>query len=293
MSRKQDDRISIPKTPAWAVKLRSINPTVGTAERKVSEYILHNTDKAIYQTITEVAEAAQVSEATVVRLCRRLGHKGFQGLRIALAKSRIPPLRVIHEDVKDTDDVSTIKEKVFCGSIKVLQDTLSILENSELERTIKAITSAVNFDIYGLGGSGIIAEDACHKFMKIGIRAKAFSDCNLQAMSAALLGSRDVAMGISHSGSVIDVVEALQIAKSKGATTICITHSAKSPITKVSDIKIFTSANEMMFRSDAMETRIVHLAIIDTLYVGVALELREKATRSLDLIRQAVANKGY
>ena len=177
--------------------------------------------------------------------------------------------------------------------MQALQDTLTIVGDGELEKAVDAISKAKKFDIYGLGGSGCVAADAHHKFVKIGVRSNAYSDCNLQAMSAALLGPGDVAMAISHSGGVKDVVEALQIAQKRGATTIVITHYAKSPITKYADIKLYTTATEMMFRSDAMISRIAQLAIIDTLYVGVALELGDSASTSLDAIREAVAIKGF
>lgn len=283
----------VPRTPVWQIKLRSVMPSLGAAERRVAEYIMANPSKIVYLSITELAEASRASEATIVRLCRRLNYKGFQGLKIAMAQDLVPSLQAIHESISENDTISEIKKKVFYGSMKVLQDTVSIVDDRELEKAVHAIAHAGKFDIYGLGGSGCVAEDARHKFIKIGVRAAVYKDCNLQAMSAALLGPGDVAMAVSHSGSVRDVVEALQIAKQHGATTICITHFARSPITEVSDIKLFTTASEMMFRSDAMTSRIAQLAIIDTLYAGVALALGERAIRSLDMVREAVVTKGY
>jgi DNA-binding MurR/RpiR family transcriptional regulator len=293
MSNQPNDAVTVSRTPVWEIKLRSVLSVLGAAERRVAEYVLNNQDKIVYQSITELAEAAGVSEATVVRFCRRLGHKGFQGLKIALAQDIVPTLQAIHEEISEDDGVSEIKQKVFVGSIKALQDTVMITDDAELSRAIDAIAKAAKFDIYGLGGSGCIAEDARHKFMKIGVRSAVYTDCNLQAMSAALLGPQDVALAISHSGSVRDTVEALQIAKQQGATTICITHYAKSPISEVADIKLFTTSEEMMFRSDAMASRIAQLAIIDTLYVGVALKMGEKATQALKAVRQAVVSKGF
>lgn len=287
------DSSKVQSAPVWQIRLRSEIPHMGAVERRISEYIINNPEKIIYQSITEVAEASDASEATIVRLSRRLGYKGFQGLKIALAKNFIPSLRVIHENLNDGDDIATIKDKVFFGSLQALQDTRVIVDNVELRKAIDAIYQANKIDIYGVGGSACIAEDAHHKFMKIGIRSNVYHDSNLQAMSAALLTKKDLALGISHSGSVRDVVEALQIAKNSGATTICITHLAKSPITETSDIKLFTSSNEMMFRSDAMSSRIAQLAIIDTIYVGVALKLGETASQNLETVRQATACKGF
>lgn len=290
---KGNENVKVSMTPIWEIRLRSALSSLGAAERRVAEYILNNPEKVIYQTITELAESTQASEATAVRFCRHIGYKGFQGLKIAMAQDLVPTIEAIHEGIQVGDNIAQIKNKVFFGSIQALQDTISIIDDTELEKAVEAIYKASKFDIYGLGGSGCIAEDARHKFMKIGIRSNAYTDCNLQAMSAALLGKGDTALAISHSGSVKDVVEALQIAKQQGATTICITHYAKSPITEVADIKLFTTATEMMFRSDAMASRIAQLAIVDTLYTGVALKLGERAEQSLKAVRQAVVSKGF
>ncbi len=112
-------------------------------------------------------------------------------------------------------------------------------------------------------------------------------------MSAALLRPGMVALGISHTGASRDVCEALDHAKTGGATTICITHRATSPITKVADIKLFTAAKETAFRSDAMSSRIAQLSIIDTIYVGVALKDYPHSTQTIAQTREATAKKRY
>ena len=148
-------------------------------------------------------------------------------------------------------------------------------------------------DIYGVGGSDPLALDAYHKFLKLGIQAVALSDGDLMAMSSALLGSGDVALGISHTGASRDVTDALNRAKGNGATTIAITHRPTSPITKVADITLVTAAKQTAFRSDASSSRIAQLTIIDTLYVGVAHTNHERSRQMIERTREATAAKRY
>jgi RpiR family carbohydrate utilization transcriptional regulator len=115
----------------------------------------------------------------------------------------------------------------------------------------------------------------------------------MMAMSSSLLQKGDVALGISHTGASRDVTDALANAQRNGATTICITHRSTSPITKVSDIKLFTAAKQTAFRSDASSSRIAQLTIIDTLYVGVALSGYENSVEMIRRTREATANKRY
>lgn len=284
---------NVTQTPVWKIKIRSLTKNMGAAERSVAEYVLENPQNVVNQTITEIADGSGASEATVVRLCRHLGYKGFQGLKIAIAQEIVPPIQAMYEGITMNDNVEEIKRKVFYGSIEALQDTINLVDNDQLEKAIDAIYNAKNIDIYGLGGSGCIAGDAKHKFLKIGIRASVFTDIHMQMLSASNLGPGDVALAISHSGAVKDIVETLHLAHKVGVTTICITHYAKSPITQVSDIKLYTTAREMMFRSDAMTSRIAQLAIIDSLYVGVGLKMGETALRNLKNGREACIPKGY
>jgi DNA-binding MurR/RpiR family transcriptional regulator len=135
--------------------------------------------------------------------------------------------------------------------------------------------------------------DAYHKFMKLGIASMWLSDSDLMAMSSALLAPGDVALGISHTGASRDVCDAMEHARNAGATTICITHRATSPITKVADIKLFTAAKETAFGSDAMSSRIAQLSIIDTLYAGIANADYETALQRIQKTREAAAGKRY
>jgi len=168
-----------------------------------------------------------------------------------------------------------------------------VLDDAELSKAVDALAVATRVDLYGVGGSGPLAQDAYHKFLKLGIRAVALSDGDLMAMSSALLGPGDVALGISHTGASRDVTDALGRAKANGATTICITHRSSSPITKVADIRLVTAAKQTAFRSDASSSRIAQLTIIDTLYVGVAHKAHDRSLKTIEKTREATAAKRY
>lgn len=285
--------VNIVKKPVWVIKIEREMPRMGVVERRVADYLLKKSKDMISMTITEFSEACGASEATIVRFCRHIGYAGFQDLKLAIAQDVVSPLSVMYDGIGPEDSIGTIKNKVFTSNIQAMNDTLELVDDKELERAVDAIYSAHYFDIYGMGGSGIIARDAQHKFLKIGIRASVFSDTHLQALAMTQLGKGDTVMGISYSGASTDVIETLKYAKQNGARTICLTHLAKSPITRVSDIKLYTTASETMFRSDGIVSRMAQLAIIDTLYIGVALKMGDKAIENLEKGRLASVSKGY
>ena len=157
-------------------------------------------------------------------------------------------------------------------NVIAINTTLDILDPGMVARAIQALARAKRIDFFGLGGSGAVAMDAHHKFFRLGISCGWQSDSHMQAMSAALMTSRNVVVAISHSGSTKDIVESLEIAKANGATTIAIVSHRKSPVASLADIALFVHAKETGYKPEPMSSRIAHLSVIDVLAVGVALK---------------------
>jgi RpiR family carbohydrate utilization transcriptional regulator len=288
-----DARIDPVNVPGCFVRINGTYAALRTAEQRVADFILKYPEELIHLTVTELAERTQTSESTVVRLCQKIGYKGYQEFKIMLARDLVGPTETVYEQIEPTDSLATLKAKVFQANAQALKDTIEVLSDEELQKAVTAIAGARRVEIYGIGGSGPLAYDAYHKFMKLGIPAVWLCDSDLMAMSSSLLLPGDVAIGISHTGASRDVCDAMELAQKAGATTICVTHRATSPITKVSNIKLYTAAAETAFGSDAMSSRIGQLSIIDTLYVGIALSNYDSALTHVQKTREASAGKRY
>ena len=279
--------------PSTLIKIRGGYSTFKKAEERIANAIFQNPEEVINLSVTELAEKSSVSESSVVRFCKSLGYKGYYELKISLARELVITPQQIYEEIGLKDDVSAVKHKVFQSNILALQETIKILNEKELEKAVEALCNANLLVFYGMAGSAAVALDSAHKFLRINIRSVSYSDSHMQAISASLLGKGDVAFGISHSGSSKDVVDALRIARQGEATTICLTHHTKSPITKVADIKLYTAARETALRSDAMTSRIAQLSILDVLYVSVALKRYDISVQSIEKTKKALADKKY
>jgi RpiR family transcriptional regulator, carbohydrate utilization regulator len=275
------------------VKIKAIYTSLSSREKAVADYILKNPQEIIHLSITEFSENSSVAEATIFRFCKRLGFRGYQAFKIALASEVVEPIKNIHEEIKEEDKVLTLAEKVFTGHIEAIKDTLNLLDGQVLENIVETLSRATRIDFYGSGGSSAIAMDAYHKFLRTGINCHAHSDGHQQIISAALLGPAQAAIGISHSGSNKDVIEALRIAKANGAATIAITNHYKSPLTKEADYVLYTTSRETYFRSEALASRLVQLSLIDVLHVAVSVRKQEETLGNLQKIREAISIKRY
>ena len=263
------------------------------SEKKVALVVLGSPDKVIYQSISELADNAGTSEPTVLRFCRALGFRGYHDLKIHLAQDLVPEMKNIHEDVVSGDDAAALIRKVLNANVIAINTTLDILDPGMVGRAIQALARAKRIDFFGLGGSGAVAMDAHHKFFRLGISCGWQSDSHMQAMTAALMTPKNVVVAISHSGSSKDIVEALQIAKTNGATTIAIVSHRKSPVASLADIALFVHAKETGFKPEPMSSRIAQLSVIDVLAVGVALKKRQSFVASVQKTREALVGKRY
>ncbi|WP_080872887.1 MurR/RpiR family transcriptional regulator [Oceanobacillus timonensis] len=283
--------LNVNKNPGLFTRIEAIEPKLKGAEKKVVRFIEKNREEIIHLSITEVAERSQTSESSVVRLCKRLGYKGFQDMKIHFAKEVISPEKQIHEVIEKDDDVLMVKKKIFQANIQALYDSLEVCKDEQLVHAVNAIYNANLIEFYGTGGSGSVATDAQHKLLKLGIKSFAYNDSTLQSMSASVLGENDVVIGISHTGSNKEVLHAMKLAKETGATLICITSSSKSPITQISDIILQTASNETLFRTDAISSRIAQLTIIDILVAALAIQNYDQSYSDLQKTRNSTTNK--
>ncbi|MEQ6390666.1 MurR/RpiR family transcriptional regulator [Bacillaceae bacterium S4-13-58] len=260
-------------------------------ERTIADYFLEHPEKVIHSTITQLAEDLNVAEATVYRFCKRIGFSGFQAMKISLASEIVEPIKDIHGTINENDSEIQIAEKVLKYNIKTLEDTSKTLDHKNLNLAVKALNNAQRVEFYGTGGSGIVALDAHHKFMRTGIPTISYSDTHFQLMSASKLTDQDVAVLISHTGENKDIMEVLEVAKESGATTIGITHFAKSRFSQAVDIPLYTISEETDYRSEALASRIAQLSLIDALFVNVMIKKGDSAKDALQKIRKAISVK--
>lgn len=262
-------------------------------ERKTAECMAENQDKLIYASITELAELAGTSEATVTRVCTKLGYSGFQALKVSVARELVSQQEKIHEDLKADSPPEMIIAKIFSSAIHTLTMTRKALDGKAVAGSIDALCRARRIVVIGNGNSGAIALDAQHKFLRIGLNVSAYTDDHMQMIAVVSMTKDDVLIAISHSGSSRDVAEAMQVAKENGATVISITNNGISPVSKLADIRLYTYSQETKYRTYAISSRMAELTIIDTLYTGVSLRLGDKAIQNFEALEKALVVKKY
>ncbi len=272
--------------------IRNVAESLRPAERKVAEMVLADIDFAMRASITELALRADVSEPSVTRFCRAVGAHGLRDFKMRLAQSAAGgmPFAAAQELTSgDVTQVGTLLDNVAEAVAQGVKHARASLDPAVFEAAAAALGSARRVYFFGVGaGSGLVAQDAALRLLRLDIAASAFTDAHLQRLYAGLLEPGDVAFAISQSGRSVEVNESIQIAKERGATTIALTN-AGSRLAWVVDIPLLLRVPAAQEPHAPGVARIAHLAVIDALAIAVAMGL---TPRTLEKMRDAQARSG-
>ena len=240
------------------------------AERKVADAVLDDPAAAMKSSTAVLARKAGVSDPTVNRFCLSLGCTGFPELKLRLAQGIARGVPFVNRHVSAEDTTETYAGKIFEATADALSRARGRLDMAQVALAVDALSSAARISFFGIGGSGAVAADAQHKFVRLDVPALAQSDVVMQRMQAAGMDQGDVVVLISNTGCTIPLIENARLAGERGATLLALT-AVGSPLAEACDIVIGIDPVEDADVYVPMASRIVHLVILDILATGVIL----------------------
>lgn len=258
-------------------RLRAQAPALSPAERRVAEAVLADPLAVIHLSVTEVAEQAESSAASVVRMCTSLGLRGFQELKILLARESSDAERPLLEQIDPGDGAEQVVMKIMHGTGRALERTADALDPALIDEVATLLLDARRVLFGAVGTSAPLAADISYRLSTIGIDAGFLADVHSQHVSARMLRPGDVYFAISHTGSTFETLAATKAAKAAGATVIVLTSFTRSPLTELADRVIVAGSPETAYRVEAMASRIVHLTVLDTIHVLLSLRSPDAA----------------
>lgn len=268
-------------------RLRSVLPALSDSERRVALWVLDHMDETIRNSMSAIAQATEVSDTTVLRMCRTAGFEGFTDLKLALARE--PRVATAGTNpLPPTDDLQAARN-VFRANMQALDDTMSMLDDIAFNKALDLILGAKHMLVGGVGGSGIVAQAFYQRCFRLGLRCDAPIDSQLQIMHAGLTRPGDLVVAISYSGITSDPVLLLQEARARGASTICITGNSRSPLARLADVVLVSVSHEQ--GSEPMAAQIAQLTLVDALYVACASRNSDRAQLTEERMVNAILPK--
>lgn len=239
------------------LKLRQEASGYSPTQQKLGEFVLNDPARVIYLTITELARESHTSEASVTRLCRTLGCKGYNEFKMALALDvqQGQPERQAGDEI----------DRVVDESVQALQDTSKLLDRAQLEKAALALHQARSVQIYGVAASAILGEYLHYKLLRLGKPAQLFSDMHCAAMNAATLGSDALVVAISSSGSTRDLLHVVKLARKRGVTVLALSNTPRSPLASLSDMQLVAAKPEGPLSAGALNAKVGVMLLVELL----------------------------
>ena len=236
-------------------------------QQKLGEFVLSDPAKVVYLTITELARESDTSEASVTRLCRTLGCKGYNEFKMALALDLQQGLPVEHSG----DEIDNVVHE----SVQALQDTAKLLDRTLLESAALALHQAQSVQIYGVAASAILGEYLHYKLLRLGKPAQLFSDMHRAAMNATTLSKNTLVVAISSSGSTRDLLHVVKLARKQGVRVLALSNTPRSPLASLSDIQLVAAKPEGPLSAGALNAKVGVMLLVELLTTSL-IALDEK-----------------
>ncbi|MCF8147305.1 MAG: SIS domain-containing protein [Sulfuritalea sp.] len=278
-------------------RIKASLPSLAPAEQRVGKLCLADPRAFAKLPVSELADRAHVSKPTVVRFCRSVGYDGLSDFKLKLAGTVNEGVPFIHRSVDADDKIGDVMVKVIDNTVAALLKYRNDASTLAIEKAVVALVQAYQagrqIQFFGVGNSGIVAQDAQHKFFRLGVSTTAYSDGHMQVMSASVLKAGDCVVVISNSGRTRDLMDACDIARKNGATTIVMTASG-SPLASAGHIHLSADHPEGYDKYSPMVSRLLHLMMIDILATAVALRIGSATLQPmLSEMRQNLRSKRY
>ena len=255
------------------IKTRSIYDSLSPAEQKVARYFLQNLGSVFDDPISVLAEKSGVSQVVWVRFCKSLGYSGLKDmkkhmislLRVTSAESAAPS-SMDFLDTRVYSSTDDIIRGVEAGALDALRSTAKIQDAGILENVASKIAGAESVRLFGVGASGLVAEDLYYKLLRIDLDVFFCTDLHVQLTYITTLKPGDVAIFFSNSGNTTEVLELARAARERNACIVAITKLGPNPLSELADYVLPTSSPELEFRSGAMSSRLSALFVVDILF---------------------------
>lgn len=258
------------------MKVKNMISDLNNSEQIAASYFLRHKEHIYTYPLAKLAEMSGTSQGAWSRFCKRIGFDGIKGLKNALyqetnqssGKDSTPDRQF--SDIQEFSSISLMAEHLCASSVQALETTMQLLDVSVMEQAVELLISARLIHFFGIGASGLVAQDLCSKFLRIGYHAIYQSDLHLSYSHAATSTPEDVAVIISNSGETEEIIRILEILKSVPSPAIAITCYNDSSLAQAADYCLFTNSTEILKRSGATTSRIAALYMADVLFMATA-----------------------
>ena len=256
----------------------------------IADYLTKHAAEAQFLSISSLAKACNMAEATIYRFCKQLGFEGYNEMKISLAQANVTPAAFSSYSLDPSMSTSSLCDNVYASFQAAINSTMNVLDFDAIEAAL-LLQRATSVYCLGQGGSMVLANDIWVRFATISNKFRNCGDSHTQLIAASLMGPSDVILFVSYSGSTHDMMDTLSVAKKAGAKIILITHYPDAPGTALADVVLVCGALETPLDGGSIPVKVGELFVAESLIMRYLLDNRELAKIARDKASVAMAAK--
>lgn len=257
----------------------------------IADYLIEHPQEAEMESISTMAEACGVADASIYRFCRQLGFNGYNEMKISLAQANVAPQFPSSLSLKPGMSTQDLKDLTFASFQSAISDTMEHLDPESIDEAAKLMRDAENVYCFGQGGSLMLVSDIWVRLSTISNKFHVIGDSHLQLIASSIMTPADVIIFVSYSGATLDAMDIFKEAKRAGAKIILITHHQDSPAAKLSDVVLYSGGCETPLEGGSIPVKTAVLYTADVLVHRYTLDNYELAKNARTRTSNAMAIK--
>jgi DNA-binding MurR/RpiR family transcriptional regulator len=259
--------------------------TMPNKARRVTEYLLTNMREAAFKSIGEVADELNVSKAQLVRVARFLGFKGYSDLKECLQNAILEQVNPAAMLTKAVGMKEELPHKILQTEHANIEDTWTQFDISKVDEFCKLVKSARSSAMVGWGISSLVMELAHTRFCVMGLPAILVKRGSLSLVEQArAICDGSLIIVCEMPSYSIDVTEAVEEGRKRGARVVTITDSPAAPVCRYADLSFFVSAASPTFGSSIIGAVFMIHILTSSLVVHIGDAAREALEKQAEYL---------
>lgn len=271
-----------------ALQLQAVYYNLKSAEKKAADFLLEEPETIFALNTEEYARKAGCSQATIVRLSKKLGYEGYPELKADFESLRRGEPYSDYEGISRDDPPFTVLRKIFETSSGALADTLNVINQESYSKAVEAMVAADALMFCGVGDAALVAQEAYQRWARLGQKCYCAVDPDLQLILASNLKPGDVLVTISHSGRSKSVLNVVREAEEAGALVVAITNFPVSPLARRAGLVLQTAVFTTYAGEEVMSKRVAELCLVEGLYASYLMRKGEACLKQLRASNEVV-----
>lgn len=264
------------------MKIFSLQSSFTVSENDIAQFVMKNPEFVITSTITSLAKKIDTSEASINRFCKKIGYKGFNNFKVALAQSNFQKEQADQLLVSDNNVIETMSGEYR----SMVLNASAMLGMDAIEHTVSLLKGAEVIHIIALYTTSFVAQEFSFKLRQLGLNVRVYTEMLEIQLSMQSIDSKSLVFFIVPSVASRDVISFIAMAKENDAKVALLSGNDSTKVNDSVDEKLIIpdrmlSNNPLLFSNSVMYLFAIDILVADLINSDKEFKKRKMASDTI------------